>query len=250
MEERLNIRISDGFTKLIRLGIGALILGHWIGCFNFMLVRLNDFPSDSWVVYAGLEDKDAFTQWSWSFFKALAQMIMIGFETPPFTNASCDTAMFYSLLISSISSILQRANLARRQFEEKLMQIDDYMRNKKLPSVMREKVKDYFHLQHSNGKMYNENEILDMVTPILRREIKHFNSRDISLKVPLLSTVTNKEFAGEMITAIEPTIAFTNEIILREKTTGEEMFFINSGVVEIFLAGAQPSAYVAIGDGC
>jgi len=269
MEERLNIRISDGFTKLIRLGIGALILGHWIGCFNFMLVRLNDFPSDSWVVYAGLEDKDAFTQWSWSFFKALAQMIMIGFETPPFTNASCDTAsywcgiehwitlgclylgaVFYSLLISSISSILQSANLARRQFEEKLMQIDDYMRNKKLPSVMREKVKDYFHLQHSNGKMYNENEILDMVTPILRREIKHFNSRDISLKVPLLSTVTNKEFAGEMITAIEPTIAFTNEIILREKTTGEEMFFINSGVVEIFLAGAQPSAYVAIGDGC
>ena len=83
VEERLHIRISDGFTKLMRLGVGALVLGHWIGCFNFMLVRLNEFPEDSWVVYAGLEDKDPFTQWSWSFFKALAQMIMIGFETPP-----------------------------------------------------------------------------------------------------------------------------------------------------------------------
>ena len=83
VEESLNIRISDGFTKLLRLGIGALVLGHWIGCFNFMLVRLNDFPVDSWVVYAGLDDKDPYTQWNWSFFKALAQMIMIGFETPP-----------------------------------------------------------------------------------------------------------------------------------------------------------------------
>ena len=55
-----------------------------------MLVRLHDYPEDSWVVYASLEDKDPYTQWSWSFFKALAQMIMIGFETPPFTNASCD----------------------------------------------------------------------------------------------------------------------------------------------------------------
>ena len=83
VEETLNIHVSDGFTKLVRLGGGALILGHWIGCFNFMLVRLYDFPEDSWVVYAGLEERNAYNQWSWSFFKALAQMIMIGFETPP-----------------------------------------------------------------------------------------------------------------------------------------------------------------------
>ena len=95
IEERLHIRISDGFTKLVRLGIGALVLGHWIGCFNFMLVRMHDFPSDSWVVYAALDDKDPFVQWSWSFFKALAQMIMIGFETPPYV------AMFMSFFYMS-----------------------------------------------------------------------------------------------------------------------------------------------------
>lgn len=83
IEEVFHFHISDGFMKLLRLGLGAVVLGHWIGCFNFMLVRLNDFPEDSWVVYAGLDDKGPYTQWSWSFFKALAQMIMIGFETPP-----------------------------------------------------------------------------------------------------------------------------------------------------------------------
>jgi hypothetical protein len=159
-------------------------------------------------------------------------------------------AVFYSLLISSISSILQTANLASRHFEEKLMQIDDYMRNKKLPAAMREKVKDCFHLQHSNGKLYDENEILEMLSPTLRREIKLFNGRDLTIKVPLLSSVTNKHFAEEMSTVIEPMISFQNEVVIRENTTGDEMYFISSGVVEIFLTGTQKSAYVAIGDGC
>lgn len=130
------------------------------------------------------------------------------------------------------------------------MQIDDYMRHKKLPAAMREKVKEYFHLQHSNGKLYNESEILKMLTPILRREIKNFNGRDVTVKVPLLSSVTARAFSEEMSMALEPLIVFENEVIIREKTTGEEMFFINSGVIELFVAGSQNTAYVAIGDGC
>jgi hypothetical protein len=130
------------------------------------------------------------------------------------------------------------------------MQIDDYMRSKKLPATMREKVKDCFHLQHSNGKLYEENEILDMLTPILRREIKLFTGRDLTMKVPLLMSVANKHFAEEMVTVIEPMISFQNEIVLRENTTGDDMYFIGSGVVEIFLAGTMNSAYVVIGDGC
>ena len=83
LEERLQFCVSDGFTKLMRLWMEALILAHWIGCFNFLLVRLHDFPPDSCVVYDGLANKQPYTQWSWSFLKALAQMIMVGFETPP-----------------------------------------------------------------------------------------------------------------------------------------------------------------------
>ena len=96
----------------------------------------------------------------------------------------------YSLAISSISSILQTANLPRRHFEEKLTQIDDYMRNKRLPAAMQEKVKDCFHLQYSNNKLYDEGQILDMLTPILKREIKLFTRRSTAMKVPLLSLVT------------------------------------------------------------
>ncbi|KAL9190366.1 hypothetical protein ACHAXT_007577 [Thalassiosira profunda] len=269
LEEKLQFRISDGFTKLLRLGVGALILAHWIGCFNFLLVGLHDFPPDSWVVYAGLQDKSPYVQWSWSFFKALAQMIMIGFETPPFTNVSCDAlsdwctieywitlgclylgAIFYSLLISSISSILQTANQASRQFDEHLLRIDDYMRTKKLPSAMREKVKDYFYLQYSDGKLHHEDKVFDFLSPVLRRQIKQFTGRDICRKTPLLSASISKDFAQDVACVLEPTIVFADEVILRQGTTGEDMFFISSGVVEIYIASLKGASYVAIGDGC
>jgi hypothetical protein len=83
LEEKLNFRLTDGATKFVRLVAVAVITAHWIGCFNFMLVRTHDFPADSWVVYSGLEDERPVVQWSWAMFKALAQMILIGFETPP-----------------------------------------------------------------------------------------------------------------------------------------------------------------------
>lgn len=158
-------------------------------------------------------------------------------------------AVFYSLLISSISSILQTANLASRHFEEKLVQLDDYMRNKRLPSATREKVKDYFYLQHSDGKLYKEHEILNMLSPSLIREIKLFTGRDLSTKVPLLSSINNRGFSEELTTKLEHIISFEDEVIMRENTTGEEMFFVSNGVVEIFLQDSDVT-YVAIGDGC
>lgn len=124
------------------------------------------------------------------------------------------------------------------------------MRSKKLPAAMREKVKDYFYLQFSNGKLHKEDEIFDFLSPVLRRQIKEFTGRDICRKVPLLSTPSSKDFAQDIACVIEPTIVFANEVIMREQTTGDEMFFICSGVVEIYLSSANRSSYLAIGDGC
>lgn len=159
-------------------------------------------------------------------------------------------AIFYSILISSISSILHSASQSTRQFDERLLQIDEYMRSKKLPAAMREKTKDYFYLKFSNGKLLNEAEILDLLSPVLRREIKQFTAKDICKKIPLLSNPLCKDFAHDISCVIEPSIVFANEVIMREGTTGEELFFISSGVVEIYVSAIKNTSYLTVGDGC
>ena len=94
-------------------------------------------------------------------------------------------------------------------------------------------------------------EILDFLSPVLRREIKCFTAREICQKVPLLSNRSAKEFAADISSLLEPTIVFADEVILREGQTGDEMYFICSGVVEIFVSDSgQVASYVSIGDGC
>ena len=50
---------------------------HWNGCIQFLIAGLENYPSDSWVVRAGLQHEDATVQWSWSFYHAASQMIAI-----------------------------------------------------------------------------------------------------------------------------------------------------------------------------
>ena len=160
-------------------------------------------------------------------------------------------AVFYSLLISSISSILQSANIASQQFEKTSLQIDDYMRTNKLPSALREKVKEHFNLQFTDGKMFNEKQLFSRMSPFLQREIQQFNCRVILQNVPMFSRIENKSFAEDICLSLVPSCVQENEIIIKEDSPGVELFYIENGIVDIFLPRTkEDSIYLSIGDGC
>ena len=48
LEDTLKIKVSEGTLKLYRLGLILVIVAHWMGCLNFMIVRMNNFPAGSW----------------------------------------------------------------------------------------------------------------------------------------------------------------------------------------------------------
>jgi len=270
IEERLQWRMSDAAIKLTKLSFFVLFAAHWIACFHWFLCRSFNFPEDSWVVFSELEGDDISVslQYSWSLFKALAQMITIGFETPPFTNVSCTTTsewcsietwttllclyigtIFYALLISNTSTIIMQLNQAKRQFEEKIQQVNEYMRDKKLPSGLRDKVRDYYHLAYSEGKIFDETGILSELAPSLRSEILRYNSRELYSLVPVFSS-SPFTFTAEVANAIKPEIAFAEENVMVEDTSGSVIYFIYKGIAEVRPKNHKESVFTAIGDGC
>lgn len=275
IEETLQWRMSDAAIKFTKLFLFVVLAAHWIACFHWFLCRSYDFPEDSWVYFSELQGPDhggpevtVLLQYSWALFKALAQMITIGFETPPFTNVSCTTTsawcsletwttllclyigtIFYALLISNTSTIIMQLNQAKRQFEEKIQQVNEYMRDKKLPSSLRDKVRDYYHLAYSEGKIFDETGILSELAPSLRSEILHYNSRDLYSLVPIFSS-SPYTFTAEVANVIRPEIAFAEEQVVVEGTSGDTIYYIYKGIAEVRPMNHTESVFTAIGDGC
>ena len=95
-------------------------------------------------------------------------------------------AIFYAMLVSSMTSIIASMNIARRRYEEKLTQVKEYMSFKKLPGTLRDRVRQYFELKFNDGKVFDEEVILADLTPNLRQEILRFLSASHLLKVRLM----------------------------------------------------------------
>lgn len=270
--ERLKIKIPDFIVKFAKLGTGMLLLAHWIGCLNFMMCRLykndqGEFPASSWVVNSNLQHASVGTQYSWTMFKALCAMLILGFEGPPFTNVTCETrdqwctiehwtvllclwigAIFYAMLVSSMTSIIASMNIARRRYEEKLTQVKEYMSFKKLPGTLRDRVRQYFELKFNDGKVFDEEVILADLTPNLRQEILRFLSASHLLKVPVLKS-SPSSLVERLGVSVEPLIVFAEETVLHEGHHGDTLLIVNSGIIEISTLRTR-HLYRSVTDGC
>jgi hyperpolarization activated cyclic nucleotide-gated potassium channel 1 len=47
IEDRAQVHVNEGAVALTKLFITVIVSAHWIGCINFMICRLYDFPEVS-----------------------------------------------------------------------------------------------------------------------------------------------------------------------------------------------------------
>ena len=93
-----------------------------------------------------------------------------------------------------------------RSAQDKILHVNEYMRDKKLPSILREKVRDYFHIQYSEGKIFDESGILAELAPSLRQEILRFNTKELYLKVPVFAS-SPFSFTAKLASVIRPEVS-------------------------------------------
>jgi hyperpolarization activated cyclic nucleotide-gated potassium channel 2 len=255
MLDLLSLHFSDGFVKLVRLFFYFTILAHWSGCFQFLLVRLYDFPEDSWVRFAGLEARGVYAQWQWSYFKSLAQMILIGFQSPPFVSASCNTmsewcqiemwvtllvglfpgAVFFSLLIVSITRIAETNTLKNRRFEEHLNNLSGFLdREKFLCPSERFNIKADFVKMHRHGCFYDERDALSDMGPHRADFIHQARTENMASQCPLFCYGQNRALLRAMTRHMERVSYRRGEVVLDEIDHGEFMFFVESGLIDLF----------------
>ncbi|XP_034031361.1 potassium/sodium hyperpolarization-activated cyclic nucleotide-gated channel 4-like [Thalassophryne amazonica] len=217
-----------------------LLLCHWDGCLQFLVPMLQDFPPDCWVTRNKMVNDTWGQQYSYALFKAMSHMLCIGYGLYPpigmvdvwltilsmIVGATC-----FAMFVGHATALIQSLDSCRRQYQEKYKQVEQYMSFHKLPTEVRQRIHDYYEHRYQ-GKMFDEESILEELSEPLREEIINFNCRKLVASMPLFANA-DPNFVTSMLTKLCFEVFQPGNYIVREGTVGKKMYFIQHGVVSV-----------------
>ncbi|XP_011193001.1 uncharacterized protein LOC105218854 isoform X5 [Zeugodacus cucurbitae] len=253
-EEVYFLNMASVFMRIFNLICMMLLIGHWSGCLQFLVPMLQGFPSNSWVSINELQESYWLEQYSWALFKAMSHMLCIGYgRFPPqsltdmwltmlsmISGATC-----YALFLGHATNLIQSLDSSRRQYREKVKQVEEYMAYRKLPRDMRQRITEYFEHRYQ-GKFFDEECILGELSEKLREDVINYNCRSLVASVPFFANA-DSNFVSDVVTKLKYEVFQPGDIIIKEGTIGTKMYFIQEGVVDIVMANGEVATSLSDG---
>uniref|UniRef100_A0AAY5F2T6 Cyclic nucleotide-binding domain-containing protein n=1 Tax=Electrophorus electricus TaxID=8005 RepID=A0AAY5F2T6_ELEEL len=236
--------LASAVMRIFNLIAMMLLLCHWDGCLQFLVPMLQDFPSDCWVSINKMVNDTWGELYSFAVFKAMSHMLCIGYgrQAPESLSDIWLTmlsmivgATCYAVFIGHATALIQSLDSSRCQYQEKYKQVEQYMSFHKLPADFRQKIHDYYEHRYQ-GKMFDEESILEELNEPLREEIVNFNCRKLVASMPLFANA-EPNFVTAMLTKLRFEVFQPRDYIIREGTIGKKMYFIQHGVVNVLTKG-------------
>ncbi|CAN8029070.1 unnamed protein product, partial [Ixodes persulcatus] len=233
---------------------------------------LRGFPSNSWVAINELEEKSWFEQYSWSLFKALSQMLCVGYgRFPPQSLADMWLTLLsmisgvacYALLLGHVTNLILSLDSSSRQYRKKvsnsgrganltvtclrpqITQVEEYMAHHKLPSGLRQRITDYFEHRYQ-GKFFDEEAIFRELSEGLREDVITYNCRSLVESVPFFANA-DANFVSDVVSKLKYEVFQPGNVIVKEGTLGIKMYFIQEGIVNILMSNGDVA--ISLSDG-
>ncbi|XP_070506684.1 uncharacterized protein Ih isoform X4 [Chironomus tepperi] len=253
-EEVYFLNMASVFMRIFNLICMMLLIGHWSGCLQFLVPMLQGFPSNSWVAINELQEAYWLEQYSWALFKAMSHMLCIGYgRFPPqsltdmwltmlsmISGATC-----YALFLGHATNLIQSLDSSRRQYRERVKQVEEYMAYRKLPRDMRQRITEYFEHRYQ-GKFFDEECILGELSEKLREDVINYNCRSLVASVPFFANA-DSNFVSDVVTKLRYEVFQPGDIIIKEGTIGSKMYFIQEGIVDIVMANGEVATSLSDG---
>ncbi|XP_066152447.1 potassium/sodium hyperpolarization-activated cyclic nucleotide-gated channel 2 isoform X2 [Euwallacea fornicatus] len=248
------LNMASVFMRIFNLICMMLLIGHWSGCLQFLVPMLQNFPANSWVAINELQEAYWLEQYSWALFKAMSHMLCIGYgRFPPqsltdmwltmlsmISGATC-----YALFLGHATNLIQSLDSSRRQYREKVKQVEEYMAYRKLPREMRQRITEYFEHRYQ-GKFFDEEIILGELSEKLREDVINYNCRSLVASVPFFANA-DSNFVSDVVTKLKYEVFQPGDIIIKEGTIGTKMYFIQEGIVDIVMANGEVATSLSDG---
>ncbi|XP_061891739.1 potassium/sodium hyperpolarization-activated cyclic nucleotide-gated channel 3-like isoform X1 [Entelurus aequoreus] len=238
--------LASAMVRIMNLIGMMLLLCHWDGCLQFLVPMLQEFPPDCWVTRNKMVNDTWGQQYSYALFKAMSHMLCIGYGLyPPIGMADVWLTILsmivgatcFAMFVGHATALIQSLDSSRRQYQEKYKQVEQYMSFHKLPADTRQRIHDYYEHRYQ-GKMFDEECILEELNEPLREEIINFNCRKLVASMPLFANA-DPNFVTSMLTKLRFEVFQPGDYIIREGTIGKKMYFIQHGVVSVLTKSSK-----------
>jgi len=236
-----SVKFSD-YSMMIFFLFWLIIVSHWLTC---GWIELRTFSAET----------DSTTKYVTSLYWVVETISTVGYgETNPINNLQYMYAMVimlfgvavYGFIIANIANILSKRNPARAQFFNNLEQLKIFVNYRNIPLSLQKKIRDYYDYIWKKKLGFDESIFLSGLPQGLRNEVSLHLRKEILQKIPLFDGVSN-EFLNEVSLFMRPIVCVPNEYVFKEGDTGNEMYFVIKGKLNV-ISGKEEISVLTDGD--
>ena len=249
---REKLAIGSSYVYIPGLVSAFTIFSHWNACAQFLVVEIDGFREDSWVVREGMVNPETLevqttstVLYVWSLFKALSHMLSIGYghgDTPG-TMAEVIATMIsmvlgasvYACLIGIITALSMHVGQDQLEYSQRMDRVNRLMARMALPMELRTAVRESYEHRKRTHRLQDDSETLRDLPLPLKADIAMYNCRELLESVPFFAD-NDAGFIASVVTMLKPTMFLPGQVIFCEGSIGQEMFFVRSGEVEVSVA--------------
>ncbi|HVP17488.1 MAG TPA: cyclic nucleotide-binding domain-containing protein [Spirochaetia bacterium] len=144
----------------------------------------------------------------------------------------------YGYIIGNVASLIVNLDVARAAYQEKMEEVNDFFRTRRVPGALQARVKDYYAYLWETQKSVSSVSITDELPHTLSTEILLYLNRTILSKVSLFKNA-NEIFIREIVGLLRPMVFLPDDYIIRQGEYGDCMYFLSSGEVEVLVGDTK-----------
>jgi CRP-like cAMP-binding protein len=245
LEIKFDINLT--FLRIVQMVLNMLFLAHMLGCFWFYTAAMVGIDPEITTWVQSYDDGSALdgppsTQYLYSVYWALTTLTTVGYgDITPTNNAERKYSLFalligalvFGFMLSSIGSLVAAVDRQAALSEERMDEVKEYMRWRKLPRDLVMRMRRYYTYYYSRKTAFDESAILGSLSPSLRFEVVDYTLKDTIGKIPLFSKILDPMFMMEVFPLLKPLSASPKELICAKGEASTCLFFLIKGQVEV-----------------
>jgi len=153
----------------------------------------------------------------------------------------------FGYTIGNIATLLTNLDIAKTRHREHVDAVDNFMKSKKMPKKLQERVHHYYNYLWESRQGYDDATILAELPESFKYEFAAVLNKDILKKVPMFKGA-DPNMLKEIAVCLKPCIYTPGDAICTYGEMGDKMYFINKGLVEV-ASKDRKDVYATLKDG-